>query len=245
MDPSSDQWPVPTVSAVIFDLDGVIVDSEIWWHQERVAWARDQGLTWSEADSRAVMGANSRGWARIMRERMGLDPALEPSIQADIVRRMVDRYVGAAPDIPGAIEAVRRIAARWPVAIASSAHREVIDAALRATGLGDVVPIVVSSDDVEHGKPAPDVYLETARQLGVSAESCLVVEDSINGVRAGQAAGMTVVLVPNASVPPAPGAADLADLVLDRLADLTPPGRPPVRGGPSVTKADRSRLQIR
>lgn len=154
MDPSSDQWPVPTVSAVIFDLDGVIVDSEIWWHQERVAWARDQGLTWSEADSRAVMGANSRGWARIMRERMGLDPALEPSIQADIVRRMVDRYGGATPEIPGAIEAVRRIAARWPVAIASSAHREVIDAALRATGLGDVVPIVVSSDDVEHGKPA-------------------------------------------------------------------------------------------
>ncbi|MEO8462295.1 MAG: HAD family phosphatase, partial [Chloroflexota bacterium] len=146
MHPSSDQRPVPTVSAVIFDLDGVIVDSEIWWHQERVAWAIDLGLTWSEVDSRAVMGANSRGWARIMRERLGLNPALEPSIQADIVRRMVKRYRGATPEIPGAIEAVRRIAASWPVAIASSAHRDVIDAALRSSGLGELVPIIVSSD---------------------------------------------------------------------------------------------------
>lgn len=222
MHPSSDQRPVPTVSAVIFDLDGVIVDSEIWWHQERVAWAIDLGLTWSEADSRAVMGANSRGWARIMRERLGLDPALEPSIQADIVRRMVGRYRGATPEIPGAIEAVRRIAADWPVAIASSAHRDVIDAALRSSGLGELVPIIVSSDEVEHGKPAPDVYLEAARQLGVPALSCLVVEDSINGVKAGLSAGMTVVLVPNASVPPDPAAADLASLVLERLADLDP-----------------------
>lgn len=222
MDPSSDQRPVPTVSAVIFDLDGVIVDSEIWWHQERAAWASDLGLTWSEADSRAVMGANSRGWARIMRERLGLDAVLEPSIEADIVRRMVERYRDATPEIPGAIDAVRRIAAGWPVAIASSAHRDVIDAALRSSGLGELVPIIVSSDEVEHGKPAPDVYLEAAKRLGIPAASCLVVEDSINGVKAGLSAGMTVVLVPNASVPPDPDAAGLATLVLERLADLEP-----------------------
>lgn len=211
-----------TVDAVIFDLDGVIVDSEIWWHEVRVAWAAAHGRTWSEEDTRAVMGANSRGWARIMRERLGLPESDEPAILDSIVHRVVARYADGAPQIPGAVDAVRRIAARWPVAIASSAHRLVIDAALAATGLGSEVRIIVSSDEVEHGKPAPDVYLEAARRLGVAPSACLVVEDSINGVRAGRSAGMTVALVPNASVPPAPGAADLASLVVDRLADLDP-----------------------
>ncbi len=211
-----------TVGAVIFDLDGVLVDSEIWWHEERVDWARLRGLTWSLEDSRAVMGANSRGWARIMRERMGLPPTEDEAIEADIVDRVVRRYVHGAPEIEGAIATLRAVAERWPVAIASSAHRAVIDAALDATGLGGVIPVVVSSDDVEHGKPAPDVYFEAARQLGVSAGACLVIEDSLNGVRAARAAGMIVVLVPNESIPPAAGAAELADLVLARLADLEP-----------------------
>ena len=124
--------------------------------------------------------------------------------------------------IDGAVEAVRRIAADRPVAIASSAHHDVIAATLAATGLTDVFGVVVSSDDVDHGKPAPDVYLEVARRLSVAPERALVVEDSRNGVLAGKAAGMTVVLVPNEAVPPAPGAIEAADLVLERLADLDP-----------------------
>jgi HAD superfamily hydrolase (TIGR01509 family) len=211
-----------TFEAVIFDLDGVIVDSEIWWHEARMAWARARGLTWTDEDSHAVMGANSRGWARIMRERKGLPASAEPAILDDIVERMVERYASGAPEIPGAVDAVRRIAARWPVAVASSAHRAVIDAALNATALHDAIPTVVSSDEVEGGKPAPDVYLLAARRLGVDPARCLVVEDSRNGVLAGCAAGMTVVLIPNASVPPAPGTAEQADVVLDRLADLDP-----------------------
>lgn len=210
------------VAAVIFDLDGVIVDSEIWWHEERVAWAEALGRVWGHDDSRAVMGANSRGWARIMRERMDLAPEMEPGIEADIVDRVIRRYADGAPEIPGAAETVRRIASIWPVAIASSAHRAVIDAALRATGLEADIPVVISSDDVDVGKPAPDVYLVAARELGVPTSMCLVVEDSINGIRAARSAGMIVVLVPNRSVPPAPGATDLADLVLDRLTDLDP-----------------------
>ena len=222
MSTSSDQRLAPTVAAVIFDLDGVIVDSEIWWHEERVAWTAAIGRAWSLEDSHAVMGANSRGWARIMRERLGLDATTDPEIEAAIVRRMVDRYAVDDPEIPGAVATVRRIAGRWPVAIASSAHRDVIGAALRSTGLTGLVPVVVSSDEVAHGKPAPDVYLETAVRLGVRPEQCVVVEDSINGIRAGLAAGMTVVLVPNAKLPPAPGAHELADVVLDRLSDLDP-----------------------
>ncbi len=208
------------MAAVIFDLDGVLVDSEIWWHEERVAWAAERGLIWTHQDSRAVMGANSRGWARIMRERLGLDPAEEPSIEEAIVDRVRSRYAHGAPVIPGAVEATRLIARAWPVAVASSAHRDVIEAALRATGLRDAIPIAVSSDEVAHGKPAPDVYLEAARRLGVPPEACLVIEDSVNGVRSAVAAGMTVVLVPNASVPPDPEARLLAHVVLERLADL-------------------------
>ena len=216
MTASSAQRRVMTVAAVIFDLDGVIVDSEIWWHEERVAWAASVGRAWTVEDSHAVMGANSKG------ERLDLAPATEPAIEAAIVGRMVDRYASGAPAIPGAVDAVRRIATDWPVAIASSAHRDVIDAALRATGLAGSIPVVVSSDEVAHGKPAPDVYLETAARLGVPPAGCLVVEDSINGLRAGIAAGMVVVLVPNASVPPAGGAFELADLIVDRLSGLDP-----------------------
>lgn len=210
------------IESVIFDLDGVLVDSEIWWDDVRAAFAASQGRAWTAADQAAVMGANSAGWARIMRERLdlGLD---EGVIERAIVDGVVERYRReGAPRIDGAVEAVRRIAAERPVAVASSAHMEVIAAALATTDLTETFAVVVSSDEVAHGKPAPDVYLETARRLGSEPAACLVVEDSLNGVRAASAAGMTVVLVPNRSVPPAPGTADLADLVLGSLAELDP-----------------------
>jgi HAD superfamily hydrolase (TIGR01509 family) len=166
------------------------------------------------------MGGNSRAWAHTMRVR--LDIAMdEDEIQRRIVDAMVQRYRReGAPEIPGAVDAARRIAMTRPVAVASSAHRAVIDAALAATGLDDLFDVTVSADEVAHGKPAPDVYLEAARRLLVTPTACLVVEDSLNGVLAGKAAGMTVVLIPNASVPPAPGTRELADLVLAGLSDL-------------------------
>jgi len=203
-------------------MDGVIVDSEIWWDEVRSAFAAANGRVWTAEDQAAVMGANSPGWARIMHDRLHLDLS-EATIERAIVEGVAGRYRHeGAPRIDGAIEAVRRIATVRPVALASSSHAEVIAEALAATGLGDVFSAVVSSDEVAQGKPAPDVYLEAARRLGVAPGSCLVVEDSYNGVRAGKAAGMFVVLVPNRSVPPAAGTMALADLVLDRLADLDP-----------------------
>jgi HAD superfamily hydrolase (TIGR01509 family) len=210
------------VDAIVFDLDGVIVDSEIWWDEARRDFAAARGRNWTEEDRVAVMGANSRQWSRTMRRRLGIDDA-EGLIERAIVDAVVARYRReGAPRIDGAVEAVRRIAARWPVAVASSAHPEVIEAALGATGLDGVFRIVVSSDEVESGKPEPDVYLEAARRLGLPPERCLVVEDSYNGVRAGRAAGMRVVLVPNATIPPAPGTRELAHAVVDRLGDLDP-----------------------
>jgi len=213
---------VSRISCVIFDLDGVLVDSEIWWDEVRTGFASDHGRTWTAADQAAVMGANSAAWARIMRERLDLGVS-DAEIERAIVDGVVERYrLEGAPRIDGAVEAVRRIAADRPVAVASSAHRAVIDAALAATGLADTFAVVVSSDEVAHGKPEPDVYLETARRLVCDPTACLVVEDSTNGVRAAKAAGMTVVLIPNRSVPPAPGTEVLADLVLEHLADLEP-----------------------
>jgi HAD superfamily hydrolase (TIGR01509 family) len=213
--------------AVLFDLDGVLVDSEPWWNDVRIAFAGAHGRRWTDDDHHAVMGANSRGWAITMRDRLELDGMDLDTIQDAVVAGVVERYrTEPPPVIPGATDAVRRIAAQVPVAIASSAHPDVIAAAIDALGLRDVLGAIVSSDDVPHGKPAPDVYLAAASQLGVEPVRCLVVEDSVNGVMAGKAAGMFVVLVPNESVPPRPGTADLADLVIERLGDLDP-GRVP------------------
>lgn len=218
--------PQLVIEAVVFDLDGVIVDSEIWWDEVRARFAAEHGRRWTADDRRAIMGANSRQWSRTMRERLDLELD-EAAIEAAIVDGVVARYEAEGePSIEGAVAAVRRIASSWPVAVASSAHRAVIAAALDATGLESTFNVVVSSDEVEHGKPQPDVYLEAARRLGVEPGRCLVVEDSLNGVRAAREAGMIVVLVPNASVPPAPGTAELADFVLASLIDLDPASIP-------------------
>lgn len=209
--------------AVIFDMDGVLVDSEIWWDEVRRDWATAHGRTWTTDDRAAVMGANSEAWARVMRDRLGLPDIPTAEVVRDIVSGVVRRFESQGiPVIEGAAEAVRRLEAESTLAVASSAHVDVINAALAATGLRDAFQAIVSSDEVAHGKPAADVYLEAARRIGVRPAACLVVEDSLNGVRSGRAAGMTVVLVPNAAVPPPPEAFELADVVLERLADLDP-----------------------
>ena len=206
--------------AVIFDLDGVLVDSEIWWDEVRADLARAHGQAWTLEHRRAVMGANSPTWARIIRDEVPIDlPADE--IERLVVAAMVARYLTrGTPEIPGAAATVRRVAARLPVAVASSAHMDVIRAAISGLGLDGVFGAVASSDEVPLGKPSPDVYRLAARRLGVDPGRCLVVEDSLNGVRAGKAAGMAVVLVPNESIPPAEGAAVLADRVIRALDEL-------------------------
>ena len=211
---------------MVFDLDGVVVDSEIRWDEVRAAFAREHGRDWTIDDRHAVMGANSREWSETMRRRLQLALPAE-AIETAIVDGVVERYRREGPPtIDGAVGAVRRIAAAWPAALASSSHRRVIDATLAATGLTDVFRAVVSSDEVARGKPAPDVFLEAARRLGAEPADVLVVEDSLNGLKAARAAGMTTVLVPNASVPPASGWEPFADHVVDRLADLDPASLP-------------------
>ena len=209
--------------AVIFDLDGVLVDAEIWWDEVRIDFARRHGRTWTEADRAAIMGANSFGWSTLMRERLDLAQLPREQIETEVVRAMVERYLAeGAPRIPGAVETVERVARELPVAVASSGHPDVIAAALESLGIRPLFGAVASSDEVATGKPEPDVYLLAAKRLGAAPEGCLVVEDSLNGVLAGRAAGMFVVLVPNAAIPPAPGARQAASLVLDRIDLLDP-----------------------
>ena len=217
--------PIPgrRFDAVLFDLDGVLVDSEPWWNESRVAFAAAHGRTWTHEDQALCMGGNSREWATIMRDRLGLHELDVDAIQAAVVDGVVARdRERPAPILDDAPAEVRRIAVDHPVAIASSSHPAVIDAAVAALGLREVMGAIVSSDEVALGKPAPDVYRLAASRLGVDPTRCLVVEDSINGVRAGKAAGATVVLVPNLSVPAPPETHALADHVVPALAQLEP-----------------------
>jgi HAD superfamily hydrolase (TIGR01509 family) len=226
---------------VIFDLDGVIVDSEIWWDEARRDFATTHGRAWTLDDRAAVMGANSRQWSETMRTRLELDLDAD-AIQEAVVDAMVERYARqGAPMIDGAVDTVRRVAASGPVALASSSHPRAIAAALAATGLGDAFQVVVSSDEVDHGKPAPDVFLEAARRLGTDPATILVVEDSLNGLKAARAAGMTTALVPNHSIPPAEGADAFADVILERVSDLAPEtmtARTPSGDGKAAEAAD-------
>ena len=209
------------IDAVVFDMDGVIVDSEQVWEEVREAYTREQGGRYSERATRDMMGMSSTEWSQYMAAELAL-PGTPDEINAAVVERMLARYGEDPPLIPGAVEAVRAIAARWPTAIASSSNPELIDVVLRVSGLAGVVREAVSSQEVARGKPAPDVYLEAARRLGADPARCVAVEDSHNGIRSAKAAGMRVVAVPNPHVPPDDESVALADVVVGSIAELTP-----------------------
>jgi HAD superfamily hydrolase (TIGR01509 family) len=202
-------------------MDGVIVDSEQVWDEVRAEYTREAGGRYTDRSARDMMGMSSTEWSTYMSEELALAGTPE-EINAAVVERMLERYGEAPPLIPGAIEAVRAVAERWPVAIASSSNPELIDVVLTASGLDDVVQVAVSSQEVPRGKPAPDVYLEAARRLGVEPDDSAAVEDSENGIRSAKAAGMIVIAVPNPHFPPDPEALAQADLVLQSIRELTP-----------------------
>jgi HAD superfamily hydrolase (TIGR01509 family) len=206
--------------AVIFDLDGVIVDSEQVWDEVREQYTVEAGGRYSQTATRAMMGMSSTEWSTYMAEELAL-PGSPEEINAAIVQRMLARYGEAPPLIDGAPDVVRAIAEAVPVAIASSSNPELIDVVLRVAGLADVVRDAVSSQEVARGKPSPDVYLEAARRLGVDPTRSTAVEDSHNGIRSAKEAGMRVFAVPNPHYPPGDDALALADVVLGSLGELT------------------------
>ena len=189
------------IDAVVFDLDGVILDSEQVWDEAREQLARERGARWHANAQRDMMGMSSPEWSRYMRDVIGL-PEPPEEISAEVVERLAAIYRERLPLCPGAVEAVERLAERWPLAIASSSNRPLIDLVLELAGLAASFRATVSSEEVPRGKPAPDVYLEAARRLGVPPERCAAIEDSANGLRAAAGAGMRVVAVPNPRYPP-------------------------------------------
>ena len=209
------------IEGVVFDLDGVIVDSEHVWDEVRQRLAEERGGRWHDEASRDMMGMSSLEWSRYMHDVIGLAEPPE-EINAEVVRRLVDVYREQLPLLDGAVEAVEALAKRWPLALASSSNRELIELVLRESELDRWFTATVSSEEVAHGKPAPDVYLEAARRLGVDAGRCAAVEDSENGIRSAKAAGLRVVAIPNPQYPPAEDALALADVVLPDVAALTP-----------------------
>jgi HAD superfamily hydrolase (TIGR01509 family) len=209
------------IDAVVFDLDGLLLDTEQLWDEVREELAREGGGRWHGRAQRDMMGMSSPEWSRYMHDEIGLSES-PAEINAEVVRRMEERYRNHLPLLPGAVEVVERFAARWPLGLASSSNRELIDLALELAGLSELFVATVSSEEVSRGKPAPDVYLEAARRLGVAPDRSAAVEDSHNGIRSAKAAGMQVVVIPNPHFPPDPEALQLADVVVDSLADLTP-----------------------
>ena len=209
------------VDAVVFDLDGLLLDTEQLWDEEREALVRERGGRWHDRAQRDMMGMSSPEWSRYLHDELGLAESPQ-ELSADVVRRMENRYRERLPLLPGAREAVERIAARWPLGLASSSNRELIDLALELGGLKQFFHATVSSEEVDRGKPAPDVYLEAARRLGVDPNRAEAIEDSHNGIRSAKAAGMSVVAIPNTHFPPDEDALALADVVVASLAELEP-----------------------
>jgi HAD superfamily hydrolase (TIGR01509 family) len=209
------------IEAVVFDLDGVVVDSEQVWDDVREQLAHERGGRWHARAQADMMGMSSPEWSRYMHDVIGLaEPPDE--INDEVVRRMLERYRVELPLIDGAVEAVRRLAPHFSLGVASSSNRPLIETVLDRADIADLFDAVVSSEEVAAGKPAPDVYLEAARRLGVAPGRAAAIEDSSNGLRAAHAAGMRVVAVPNAHYPPAEDALALADAVVASPHELTP-----------------------
>ncbi|MFF1609851.1 HAD family hydrolase [Amycolatopsis sp. NPDC058278] len=205
------------MDAVIFDLDGVLVDSERIWDEVRRAVVAEHGGTWREEATRAQQGMSTPEWARYLVEELGAQ-LTPPEIATVVVKRMAARYAAEPPLIPGAVDVVRQVSARWPVAIASSSPVILIKGFLDVTGLP--VGAAVSSEQVGAGKPAPDVYLRAAELLGVPPQDCAAVEDTTNGLRSALAAGMAVYAVPNPHFPPDPEVLKQATAVVEKITDL-------------------------
>ena len=209
------------IDGVVFDLDGVLLQTEELWDEVRAALAQERGGRYGPEAQRAMMGMSSLEWSRYMHEVVGVADPPE-AISEEVVRRLAERYRVRLPLIDGAREAVERVAARWPLALASSSNRPLIDLALELGGLDRFFGATVSSEEVPRGKPSPDVYLEAARRLGVPPERAAAVEDSHSGIRAAKAAAMRVVAIPNPAFPPDEEALAEADVVLRSIHDLTP-----------------------
>jgi len=211
---------VRLIDAVIFDLDGVLVDSEHVWDEARRRYVTEHGGRWREGATRAMLGMSSAEWSSYVRDELGVDRPPQ-RISAEVAGEVAALYRERLPLLPGAHEAVVRLAGRWRLALASSSNREVIDLVLALADLEAQFQATVSSEEVGRGKPAPDVYLEAARRIAVAPERCAAIEDSHNGILSARAAGMAVIAIPNERFAPGAEALRAADRILESIDELT------------------------
>jgi HAD superfamily hydrolase (TIGR01509 family) len=209
------------IRAVIFDLDGVILDSEERWSRVKEDLVEETGGHWKPEATHAMLGMSSPEWSRYLHDELGV-PLSPEEINEAVVARMIEGYRRDLPLIDGSVEAVRRLAERWPLGLATSANREVIEVVLEAAGLAGAFVATVSSEEVGRGKPSPDVYLEAAARMNVAPDQAAAIEDSTSGLLAAHAAGMAVVAIPNRAFPPSDEALAGADVVLGSISELTP-----------------------
>lgn len=208
------------VDAVVFDLDGVLIDSEPVWEDVRRKFVAERGGRWLPDAQRRLMGMNTAEWTHYLVSDLGVG-GTPAEVGRAVVDLMVDRYRAGLPLLPGAVAAVERVAARWPLGLASSSPRTLIDAVLDRAGLTARFTVTISTEEVARGKPAPDVYLQVASRLGVDPARCAAVEDSANGLRSAHGAGCRVIAVPRPEYPPGPEALALATRTLGSLDELT------------------------
>jgi HAD superfamily hydrolase (TIGR01509 family) len=207
--------------AVIFDLDGVLVDSERVWDEVRRGFAAAADRPWPPTTTTALQGMSTQEWSRHLVEVVGV-PGPAEEVAAAVIDQVGSRYRGGLPLLPGVVDTVRTLADRWPLAVASSSPPALIRLVLETAGIADAFRVVVSSEEVPRGKPAPDVYLAAADRLAVAPAGCVAVEDSANGLRAAAAAGMVVVAAPTPHYPPPSDALALAAAVVPGVAGITP-----------------------
>jgi len=211
----------PMIEAVVFDCDGVLIDSEPVWEEVRREFVAGRGGQWLPDTQDRLMGMSTGEWSAYMAADLGVGMSPQ-EVAAAVIAAMAARYAEHLPLMPGAVAAVTALAARWPLAVASSAPQALIEVVLDASGLRSSFRVALSSERVPRGKPAPDVYLAAVQQLGYAPAACAAIEDSSNGLRSAAAAGLTVIAVPHPKYPPAPDALAGARLVLSGLAELTP-----------------------
>jgi len=209
------------IKAVVFDMDGVLIDSEPVWERVRRSFVAAHGGHWAPDAQDAMMGMSTAEWSTYLSADLGVGVA-PPTVAEMVVSAMAAAYRENLPLLPGAVDAVQQMAARWPLAVASSSPRSLIETVLTMAGLRSAFAAVVSSEEVARGKPAPDVYLTAAEWLGVQGTACVAIEDSSNGLRAAAAAGCQVIAIPRPEYPPAPDALAASRLVLRDLTELTP-----------------------
>ena len=208
------------IEAVIFDMDGVLVDSEVYWDKSRVDFARDRGAVWTDEFQRLAMGRSTVGWATVMQEKLALDEAIDEII-AEMKARVIAHYEARMPTRPGALESVSHMQQHFRVGLASGSPTEIIKAVLNITGLDQIFEVMIYGDDVPRGKPAPDIYLEALKAMGVSPAVSLGIEDSANGLRSLKAAGMFAVAAPSPDFPLPDNVLALADAHISTLEDFT------------------------